>query len=61
MSEETNIEGFFTLLESPQKNDVNRHAKDSKEKKNNFVKMQAFKRNQRTDKIAYRKLQSSCF
>jgi hypothetical protein len=49
------------LLESPQKNDVNRHAKDSKEKKNNFVKMQAFKRNQRTDKIAYRKLQSSCF
>jgi hypothetical protein len=37
MLEKTNIEGFFTLLESPQKNDVNRHVRDSKQ--NNFVKM----------------------
>ncbi len=31
MSKETNSEKFFTSLESPRKNDVNRHAKDSED------------------------------
>ncbi len=33
MSEETNIEKFFTPPKSPQKSDVNRHAKDSENNK----------------------------
>jgi hypothetical protein len=31
MSKENNSEKIFTLLKSPQKNDVNRHAKDSED------------------------------
>ncbi len=31
MFEQTNCEELFTLLESPQKNDVNRHVKDSED------------------------------
>jgi len=33
MSEETNIEKFFTPPKSPPKSDVNRHAKDSENTK----------------------------
>ncbi len=33
MLEETNTEQFFTLLESPQKSDVNRQARDSEDSK----------------------------
>ncbi len=51
MSKETNIEEFFTLPESLQKNDVNRHTKNSEYSKKNFVKMQAFECNQRIDGI----------
>ncbi len=33
MSEETNIEKFFTPLKSPPKSDVNRHTKDTENTK----------------------------
>ncbi len=57
MLRETNIEKFFSLLESPQKNDVSRHARDSKDNKTT----QAFERNQRTDETIYREFHSSYF
>jgi hypothetical protein len=33
MSKETNTKKFFTLLENPQKSDVNKHAKDTEDSK----------------------------